>query len=138
MNATIDSELVKVVQKHVNKLSSEVEKIAFESQEEMNNLKVMLHNVKIELQECEKRFVRIENNMSITADKIAQLTTNQEVLQQEVEHLQTSQTSVQQSVTEDQTSSYGNILLILPIRHIMFSLYNRNIINMAGILIFII
>jgi uncharacterized pyridoxamine 5'-phosphate oxidase family protein len=88
MNATIDSELVKMVEEHVNKLSIEVEKMAFKSQEEMSNLKSMLDNVKLELlQECEKRFVRIETNMShlesITADKMAQVTNNQKDLQRE-------------------------------------------------------
>ena len=165
MNVTIDSGLVKVVQEHINKLSIDVEKMAFKSQEEISNWKMMLDSVKLELlQEYEGRFVRIENNINITADKMTQLTnnqkdlqqeqistavkigkltTNQEVLRQElsstvekVEQLQTSRTPAQHNVTEGQASSYGNILLILPMRHITFFLYNRNIINIAGILIF--
>jgi hypothetical protein len=164
MNATIDSGLVKVVQEHINKLSIDVEKMACKSQEEISNLKMMLDSVKLLLQEYEGRFVRIENNINITADKMTQLTnnqkdlqqeqistavkigkltTNQEVLQQElsstvekVEQLQTSRTPAKHNVTEGQASSYGNILLILPMRHITFFLYNRNIINIAGILIF--
>ena len=157
MNATIDSGLVKMVEEHVNKLSIEVEKMAFKSQEEMGNLKMMVDNVKLELlQECDKRFVRIENiNITIdemtqltnnqkdlqqeqisTAVKIGKLTTNQDVLQQKlsstvekVEQLQTSRTPAKHNVTEGQVSSYGNILLIFPVRHITFFLYNRNILT---------
>ena len=51
MNATIDSEVAKMVKEHVCKLSNEVEKMTFENQEEMNYLKIMLDNIQLNLQE---------------------------------------------------------------------------------------
>jgi hypothetical protein len=59
--------IAKMVLEHVCKLSSDVEKMTFESQkekEEMNNLMMMPHNVQLYLQQCEKQFEKIENNMS--------------------------------------------------------------------------
>ena len=89
-----------MVLEHVCKLSSDVEKMTFESQkekEEMNNLMMMPHNVQLYLQQCKKRFEKIENNMShltgnldvlqhdqcFNSVKIDELTKNQHVLQQQ-------------------------------------------------------
>ncbi|XP_028401109.1 uncharacterized protein LOC114524180 [Dendronephthya gigantea] len=90
MNAPIDSELVKVMQEHVTKLSSDVNKMAFESQEELCNLKEILENTHENLQNCEKRVKNMELNqdtmqheLSSTIDKVEQLKTNQEFLQKE-------------------------------------------------------
>ena len=92
--------IAKMVLEHVCKLSSDVEKMTFESQkekEEMNNLMMMPHNVQLYLQQCEKQFEKIENNMShltgnpdvlqhdqcFNSVKIDELTKNQHVLQQQ-------------------------------------------------------
>jgi hypothetical protein len=45
MNTGVDSELVKVVQEHVRKLSSDVATMSFESQEQINNVTRMLTNI---------------------------------------------------------------------------------------------
>ncbi|XP_028414766.1 uncharacterized protein LOC114537856 [Dendronephthya gigantea] len=90
MNASIDSELVKVMQEHVTKLSSDVNKMAFESQEELCNLKETLENIHENLQNCEKRVKQMEltldtmqDELSSTIDEVQQLKTKQEVLQEE-------------------------------------------------------
>ena len=126
VNATVDSELVKVMQEHVTKLSSDVNKMAFESQGEMQNLKEMLENTREYLQNCKKRFENIEHaqnimqqELSSTAANVDILKTEQEILQEElsttsdkVEQLKTNQEALQQR----QSSSSARID-ILQARH---------------------
>jgi chromosome segregation ATPase len=97
MNATIDSELVKVVQEHVCKLSNEVEKMAFKNEKERNDLKICLEKFQSHLQALEKRVEKVEHeydtlqheqrSTSVKVDQLAtkldDLANNQEVRQQE-------------------------------------------------------
>ncbi len=134
MNATIDSELVKVVQEHVCKLSNEVEKMAFENQEERNDVKISLDNIQLYLRGFEKRVENVEQKVdtlqhqhrstsvqlddlqqqqSSTTAKLDQQAINQEVLHQEhasttvkMDHLSRSHEAVQQRVAE--LESQGN------------------------------
>ena len=45
MSATIDPELLELVQGHVNQLSTDVNKMKFENQEEMNNLWLVIKHI---------------------------------------------------------------------------------------------
>ena len=65
MNATVDADLAKVVQQHVCQLSSDLEKMNFETEEEMNDLKEELKKFQLVLQELEKRVVKIEEKHDI-------------------------------------------------------------------------
>ena len=60
MNATVDADLANVVQQHVCQLSSDLEKMKFENQKEMNDLKKVLENFQLVLKELEKRVAKIE------------------------------------------------------------------------------
>ena len=140
LNATVDCELVKLVQEHVSKLSNEVEKMKFEDQIDTKNLKMKLNNVRLYVFKLKKRLEKIEHehNMlkqqqSSTSVEVDQLTSNQEILQQglscaavKIEQLKRSQNAVEDRVTEleiqqncnvPQTFSYGmyymNIFFII-------------------------
>jgi septal ring factor EnvC (AmiA/AmiB activator) len=65
MNTGVDSELVKVVQEHVRKLSSDVATMSFESQEQINNVTRMLTNIQLDLKEIEKRLQEVEHKQAI-------------------------------------------------------------------------
>ena len=60
MSATIDPELLKLVRQHVSLLSTDVEKMKFEHQKEMNNVRLMCKNIERNLQELEKWCEKLE------------------------------------------------------------------------------
>jgi SMC interacting uncharacterized protein involved in chromosome segregation len=64
MNTGIDSELVKVVQEHVRKLSSDVMNMSFESQEQMNNMTGTLNNIQLEIEKVLQEIERIKERVS--------------------------------------------------------------------------
>ena len=108
MSATIDPELLELVQEHVNQLSTDVNKMKFENQEEMNNLWLVIKHIHEKLQvEHEKRFEKLERAQDV-------LQTNQDDLYHEID-------AFQQRVTELESHSncgvsYGKYKLdnILP------------------------
>jgi hypothetical protein len=89
MNTGVDSELVKVVQEHVRKLSSDVATMSFESQEQINNVKEMLTNIQLDF---EKRVQQLEQKQGI-------LQREQGILQHEQDMLKKRQNNVEQRVT---------------------------------------
>ncbi|XP_028414763.1 LOW QUALITY PROTEIN: uncharacterized protein LOC114537853 [Dendronephthya gigantea] len=126
MNASIDSELVKVMQEHVTKLSSDVNKMAFESQEELCNLKEILENTHENLQNCEKRVKNMEltqdtmkQELSYTAANVSQLKTEQEVLQQELSSTidKVDQLTIDQEVLQEEQSFISARVEMHQVRH---------------------
>ena len=90
MSATIDPELLELVQGHVNQLSTDLGEMKFENQEEMNNLWLVVKNIHEKLQvEHEKRFEKLERAQDV-------LQTNQDDLHHEIDavHQQQSSTAV--------------------------------------------
>jgi predicted RNase H-like nuclease (RuvC/YqgF family) len=82
MNTGVDSELVKVVQEHVRKLSSDVANMSFESQEQINNVTRMLTNIQLDF---EKRVQQLEHKQAI--------------LQREQDNLKKRRNNVEQRLT---------------------------------------
>ena len=77
MSATVDPELLELVQGHVNQLSTDLDKMKFENQEEMNNLWLVVKNIHEKLQvEHKKRFEKLQRAQDV-------LQTNQDDLHQE-------------------------------------------------------
>ena len=87
MSATVDPELLELVQGHVNQLSTDLDKIKFENQEEMNNLWLVLKSIQEKLQvEHEKRFEKLERAQDV-------LQTNQNDLYHEIDAIHQKQSS---------------------------------------------
>ena len=87
MSATVDPELLELVQGHVNQLSTDLDKMKFENQEEMNNLWLMLKSIQEKLQvEHEKRFEKLERAQDV-------LQTNQNDLYHEIDAVHQEQSS---------------------------------------------
>ena len=115
MSATVDPKLLKLVQEHVNQLSTDVNKMKFENQEEINNLWLVVKSIHEKLQvEHEKRFEKLERaqdvlqtnqdnlhheidavrqQQSSTAVKVDNLVTNQDDLHQQMDALHQEQSS---------------------------------------------
>ena len=129
MNATIDLELLDLVQGHVSQLSSDLDKMKFENQEEMNNLCLVVKNIEEKLQaEHEKRLENLERaqdvlqtNQDDLRDEMDALSQKQNTTAVKVDQLYSSQEAFQQHVMELESHSncgisYGKYKLdiILP------------------------
>ena len=101
MSATVDPELLELVRGHVSQLSTDVNKMKFENQVEMNDLQLVVKNIEEKLQvEHEKRFENLERTQDVlhqeqssTAIKVDNLVTNQDVLHHEMDALHQEQSS---------------------------------------------
>ena len=65
MSATIDPELLKLVREHVSQLSTDVEKMKFENQNEMNNVRLVRRNIERNLQEHKKWYEKLERARNV-------------------------------------------------------------------------
>lgn len=86
MNATVDPDLVKLVQEHVNLLKKDVHKIAFEREEEEENRKKIEDALVNRLDEFDERVSTVEiefrSELSSTSVKVDEIQTQQEILRQ--------------------------------------------------------
>lgn len=89
MNATVDADLVKLVQEHVNLLKKDVHKIAFEREEEEENRKKIDNALVNRLDELDERVSTVEiefrSELSSTSVKVEEIQTQREILQQRFE-----------------------------------------------------
>ena len=89
MNATVDPDLVKLVQEHVNLLKKDVHKIAFEREEEEENRKKIDNALVNRLDELDERVSTVEiefrSELSSTSVKVEEIQTQREILQQRFE-----------------------------------------------------
>ena len=89
MNATVDPDLVKLVQEHVNLLKKDVHKIAFEREEEEENRKKIDNALVNRLDELDERVSTVEiefrSELSSTSVKVEEIETQQEILRQRFE-----------------------------------------------------
>ena len=88
MNATVDADLAKVVQQHVCRLSSDLEKMNFETEEEMNNLKEELEKFQLVLEELEKRVAKIEEKHHFLQQEQNSTSSKVDVVEQRVTKLE--------------------------------------------------
>ena len=89
MNATVDPDLVKLVQEHVNLLKKDVHKIAFEREQEEENRKKIDNALVNRLDELDERVSTVEiefrSELSSTSVKVEEIQTQREILQQRFE-----------------------------------------------------
>ena len=60
MNATMDPDLLNLVQQHVNTLKTDVEQLTFEVQEDKERVSKALKNISTSLEEQEVRIANVE------------------------------------------------------------------------------
>ena len=106
INATIDPDLVKAVQQDLITLKNDVDKLAFEKEEERAQLKTALHDAVGDLEELEKRVFKVEQEQQLLTAKVQdqknelhELKTEQANVQQRVEHLEGTKSQI----------SHGNV-----------------------------
>ena len=124
MNATIDSDLVKTVQQHVNVLKNDIDKMAFEEEVNRENVKRALHESQLALEELRERVAIVEKEQEIIKQEQEVIKQDQSSLcgkvdtaQDQISELKSEQEDVQRRVTylEDQQKSnqpqinYGNL-----------------------------
>ena len=89
MNATVDPDLVKLVQEHVNLLKKDVHKIAFEREQEEENRKKIDNALVNRLDEMDEGVSTVEiefrSELSSTSVKVEEIQTQREILQQRFE-----------------------------------------------------
>ena len=89
MNATVDPDLVKLVQEHVNLLKKDVHKIAFEREQEEENRKKIDNALVNRLDEMDEGVSTVEiefrSELSSTSVKVEEIQTQQEILRQRFE-----------------------------------------------------
>ena len=103
INATIDPDLVKAVQQDLIALKNDVDKLAFEKEEERAQLKTALHDAVGDLKELEKRVFKVEQEQESLTAKVQDQKNELANVQQRVEHLEG-----QQSFTKPQIC-HGNV-----------------------------
>ena len=101
INATIDPDLVKAVQQDLIALKNDVDKLAFEKEEERAQLKTALHDAVGDLEELEKRVFKVEQEQQLLTAKVQdqknelhELKTEQANVQQRVEHLEGTKSQI--------------------------------------------
>jgi len=65
MNATIDPDLVKTVQKGVNALRNDMDQMAFEEEVNRENVKKVLHDSQLVLEELRERVALVEHEQEV-------------------------------------------------------------------------
>ena len=101
INATIDPDLVKAVQQDLIALKNDVDKLAFEKEEERAQLKTALHDAVSDLEELEKRVFKVEQEQQLLTAKVQdqknelhELKTEQANVQQRVEYLEGTKSQI--------------------------------------------
>ena len=101
INATIDPDLVKAVQQDLIALKNDVDKLAFEKEEERAQLKTALHDAVGDLEELKKRVFKVEQEQQLLTAKVQdqknelhELKTEQANVQQRVEHLEGTKSQI--------------------------------------------
>ena len=101
INVTIDPDLVKAVQQDLIALKNDVDKLAFEKEEERAQLKTALHDAVSDLEELEKRVFKVEQEQQLLTAKVQdqknelhELKTEQANVQQRVEYLEGTKSQI--------------------------------------------
>ena len=105
MNATIDSDLVKTVQQHVNVLKNDIDKMAFEEEVNRENVKKALHESQLALEELRKRLAIVEHEQEVIRQEQEIIKQEQEIIKQEQEVIKQEQEVIKQ----DQSSLCGKV-----------------------------
>ena len=106
MSASIDHELVKVVQEHMSILSTEVKNMKFEKKEELDNVQRNLRDFEQKLQKLQLELDEVKQQQISVSAEVDELKSNQDLFYQkqistaaEVDEIKENQEAVQQRVT---------------------------------------
>jgi len=105
MNATVDPDLLNLVQQHVNTLKTDVEQLTFEVQEDKERVSQALKDISTSLEELEARVAAVEHEQAVMkmehsshSRKIDSLENNMDGTQVRLERLTSQHEDVQQRV----------------------------------------
>ena len=85
MNATVDPELLKLVQQHVNTLKTDVEQLTFEVQEDRERVLQALKDISTRLEELEASVASVQREQDILKQEQSSLTEKMDCLHTDVE-----------------------------------------------------
>ena len=84
MNATVDPDLLKLVQQHVNTLKTDVEELTFEVQEDKERVSQALKDMSTSLAELDARIESVEREQEVMKQKQGSLSKIVDFLQSDV------------------------------------------------------
>lgn len=106
MNATVDSDLLKLVRQHVNVLKTDVDQMTLELKEDKERISQVLNDISKSLEELEARVASVQHEQEVMkqeqisiSDKLVSLETDMDSTQMELKSLKSQQEDVQQRVT---------------------------------------
>jgi len=105
MNATVDADLLKLVQQHVNALNTDVGKLTFEVQEDKKRVSQALKYISTSLEELRARVASVQHEQEVMkqeqsslTDKMDNLETDMDSTHEQLKSLKCQQEDVQQRV----------------------------------------
>ena len=107
MNATVDPDLLRLVQHHVIALSNDVEALAFEVKEDRHRVLKALREIFTKLEKLEKRVTSVECEQEVIKENQSSLSNKVDALHTSLKGIKSQQEDVQRRVAhvEDQLSS---------------------------------
>ena len=107
MNATVDPDLLRLVQHHVIALSNDVEALAFEVKEDRHRVLKALREIFTKLEKLEKRVTSVECEQEVIKENQSSLSNKVDALHTSLKGIESQQEDVQRRVAhvEDQLSS---------------------------------
>jgi len=104
MNATVDPDLLKLVQQHVNTLKTDVEVLAFEVQEDKEQVSQALKDISTSLEQLEARVVSVEHGQEVMKQEQSSLSKRVDALQSSVDTRVVNVQREQEVMKEEQSS----------------------------------
>ena len=107
MNATVDPDLLRLVQHHVIALSNDAEALAFEVKEDRHRVLKALREIFTKLEKLEKRVTSVECEQEVIKENQSSLSNKVDALHTSLKGIESQQGDVQRRVAhvEDQLSS---------------------------------
>jgi len=104
MNATVDPDLLKLVQQHVNTLKTDVEQLTFEVQEDKKRVTQALKDILTSLEELEARVASVQHEQEVMKQKQSLLSKTVDALQSDVDTRVVSVQHEQEVMKQEQSS----------------------------------
>jgi len=98
MNATVDPDLLTLVQQHVNTLKTDVAQLTFEVQEDKERVSQALKDISTSLEELEARVVSVEHEQAVIKIEQSSLSRKMDSTQVQMKSLKSQQEDMQQRV----------------------------------------
>ena len=125
MNATVDPDLLKLIQRHVHTLRTDVEQLTFEVQKDKERVSKALNNISISLEELEERVASVQREQEVMKQKQSALSNEMEDVHQRVARVEDKLSS---SVLQENRGKciYKDVSISLVIIIIIKNYYNYN------------